>query len=108
MLAKQIFGDLTSKTVILVGAGEMVEFCGRHLHDKGLSNLIIANRSIARATELAEQFGAHAVALTDLPGVLHKADILISSTASVRNRSFTQNQLKACTQAASESTHVPG
>ncbi len=82
MLAKQIFGDLASKTVILVGAGEMVELCGRHLHDRGVSNLIIANRSVVRAAELAEQFGAHAVALTDLPDVLYKADILISSTAS--------------------------
>jgi glutamyl-tRNA reductase len=83
MLAKQIFGDLTSKTVILVGAGEMVELCGRHLHDKGLSSLIIANRSIEHATELAEKFGGLGVSLTDLPGVLHKADILISSTASL-------------------------
>ena len=82
MLAKQIFGDLISKTVILVGAGEMVELCGRHLHDKGLSSLIIVNRSVERAVELAEQFGAHAVSLADLPSVLHKADILISSTAS--------------------------
>ncbi len=82
MLAKQIFGDLASKTVILVGAGEMIELCGRHLHDRGVSNLIIANRSVDRAAELAEQFGAHAVSLADLPGVLHKADILISSTAS--------------------------
>ena len=83
MLAKQIFGDLNSKTVILVGAGEMVELCGRHLHDKGLSSLIIANRSIERAAELAEEFGGLAVTLTDLPDVLHKADILISSTASL-------------------------
>lgn len=82
LLAKQIFGDLASKTVILVGAGEMVELCGRYLHDKGVSNLIIANRSIERANALASQFGAHAIALTDLPGMLHKADILISSTAS--------------------------
>lgn len=82
MLAKQIFGDLTSKTVVLVGAGEMIELCGRHLHDKGVSSLIVANRSLDRATEVAEEFGAHAVALTDLPSVLHKADILISSTAS--------------------------
>jgi len=83
MLAKQIFGDLASKTVILVGAGEMVELCGRHLHDKGLSSLIIANRSIERARELAGEFNALAVSLNDLPGVLHKADILISSTASL-------------------------
>jgi len=83
LLAKQIFGDLTSKTVILVGAGEMVELCGRHLHDKGVSSLIIANRSIDRAKDLADQFGAHAISLKDLPGMLHKADILISSTASL-------------------------
>jgi glutamyl-tRNA reductase len=82
MLAKQIFGDLTSKTVLLVGAGEMVELCGRHLHDRGVSSLIIANRSVDRARELAEQFDAHGVALADLSDVLHKADILISSTAS--------------------------
>jgi glutamyl-tRNA reductase len=83
MLAKQIFGDLASKTVILVGAGEMVELCGRHLHDKGLSSLIIANRSIERARELADEFNAFAVALKDLADVLHRADILISSTASL-------------------------
>jgi len=83
MLAKQIFGDLASKTVILVGAGEMIELCGRHLHDKGLSSLIIANRSIERANELADKFGALAISLTNLPEILHKADILISSTASL-------------------------
>jgi len=83
MLAKQIFGDLNSKTVILVGAGEMVELCGRHLHDKGLKSLIIANRSIERANELAVKFDALATSLTNLPKILHKADILISSTASL-------------------------
>jgi len=82
MLAKQIFGDLKSKTVILVGAGEMIELCGRHLQDKGLSSLIIANRSVNRAANLAAEFDAHAVSLTNLPDVLHKADILISSTGS--------------------------
>ncbi len=82
LLAKQIFGALDGKTVILVGAGEMVELCGRHLQDRGVSSLVIANRSLDRAVALADQFGAHAIALADLPGMLHKADILISSTAS--------------------------
>lgn len=82
LLAKQIFGDLASKTVILVGAGEMIELCGRHLHDKGVSSLIIANRSADRAAELAKEYGAHSMALADLPDTLHEADILISSTAS--------------------------
>lgn len=82
LLAKQIFGDLASKTVVLVGAGEMIELCGRHLHDKGVSSLIIANRSLDKATQLAARFGAHAISLSELPSMLHKADILISSTAS--------------------------
>lgn len=82
LLAQQIFGDLGSKTVILVGAGEMIELCGRHLHDKNVSSLIIANRSLERATELAGQFSARAIGLSELPEMLHKADILISSTAS--------------------------
>lgn len=81
LLAKHIFGDLTSKTVVLVGAGEMIELCGRHLRDNGVSNLIIANRSIDRARDLAKQYDAMAVTLGELPNVLHRADILISSTA---------------------------
>ena len=60
----------------------MIELCGRHLHEKAVSNLIIANRSLERATELAEEFGAHAVSLANLPDILYKADILITSTAS--------------------------
>ena len=82
LLAKQLFGDLTSKTVLLIGAGEMIDLCGRHLSEKGVSNLIIANRSVNRAKELAARFNAHAVSLAELPNVLHRADIVISSTAS--------------------------
>ncbi len=82
LLAKKIFGDLASKTVVLVGAGDMIQLCGRHLREKGVTNLIIANRSLDRATSLADQFGAKAVLLSNLPDILHKADILISSTAS--------------------------
>ena len=82
LLARQIFGDLASKTVLLVGAGEMIELCGRYLHDRGVSDLIIANRSLDRAEEVAGKFGAQAVALEELPSMLYKADILIGSTAS--------------------------
>jgi glutamyl-tRNA reductase len=52
------------------------------LHDKDVSSLIIANRSLERATDLARQFSARAIELSALPDVLHQADILISSTAS--------------------------
>ena len=82
VLARQIFGDLDSKTVMLVGAGEMVQLCGRYLRDHGIANLLILNRSLARAEELATELDATAMTLDRLGEALPRADILISSTAS--------------------------
>lgn len=82
VLARQIFGDLQSKTVVLVGAGEMVQLCGRYLRDHGIANLLIVNRSRERAQELAAEMGASALTLDQLDQALPRADILISSTAS--------------------------
>ena len=42
----------------------------------------MANRTLERASTLAEQFGAHAVLLADIPQELVNSDIVISSTAS--------------------------
>lgn len=82
VLARQIFGDLGSKTVVLVGAGEMVQLCGRYLRDHGIANLLIVNRSRDKAEELAREMGATALTLDRLDEALPQADILISSTAS--------------------------
>lgn len=82
VLARQIFGDLATKTVVLVGAGEMVQLCGRYLRDHGIANLLILNRSKAKAEELAAELGATAMTLEQLGDALPRADILISSTAS--------------------------
>jgi glutamyl-tRNA reductase len=82
VLARQIFGDLATKTVVLVGAGEMVQLCGRYLRDHGIANLLIVNRSRVKAEELAAEMGASALTLDQLDQALPRADILISSTAS--------------------------
>jgi glutamyl-tRNA reductase len=82
VLARQIFGDLQTKTVVLVGAGEMVQLCGRYLRDHGIANLLIVNRSREKAEELAAEMGATALTLDRLGEALPQADILISSTAS--------------------------
>jgi len=82
VLARQIFGDLDTKTVVLVGAGEMVQLCGRYLRDHGIANLLILNRSRAKAEELAAELGATAMTLEQMGDALPRADILISSTAS--------------------------
>jgi glutamyl-tRNA reductase len=82
VLARQIFGDLRTKTVVLIGAGEMVQLCGRYLRDHGIANLLIVNRSLDKAEELAAEMGASAMTLDQLDQALPRADILISSTAS--------------------------
>jgi glutamyl-tRNA reductase len=82
VLARQIFGNLASKQVLLIGAGEMIELCGRHLYEQGVAGLMIANRSPEKARQLAEAFAASAYGLDELPRVLPQADILVTSTAS--------------------------
>lgn len=81
-LAHQIFGDLKTQTVLLIGAGETIELTARHLHNQGVNNIIIANRSIDRAQQLAEHFNARAIHLSELNQYLAEADIVVSSTAS--------------------------
>jgi glutamyl-tRNA reductase len=81
-LAKQIFGDLEQTTVLLVGAGETIELTTRHLHSKGVTKIIIANRSLERAQKLAKEFGGEAISLQHIADHLHRSDIVISSTAS--------------------------
>ena len=79
-LAKRIFDDLTGKTVMLIGAGEMAELAARHLRANGCSNILVANRTLERAQKLAIEFEGHALTLEDLPNYLDSADIVISST----------------------------
>lgn len=81
-LSKQIFADVSEHTALLIGAGETIELVARHLHEQGIRKIIVANRTVERAQELAQLFDGEAIALADIPARLIEADIIISSTAS--------------------------
>ena len=81
-LAQQIFGDLSGHTALLIGAGETVELAARHLHENQLGQMIVANRTIERARQLAKEFGGYAITLEEISIHLAEADVVISSTAS--------------------------
>ncbi|OEC38472.1 glutamyl-tRNA reductase [Pseudomonas sp. 1D4] len=81
-LARQIFSSLSRSQALLIGAGETITLVARHLHEQGVKRIVVANRTLERASLLAEQFGAHAVLLADIPDELVNSDIVISSTAS--------------------------
>ncbi len=81
-LAKRIFSKLPERTALLIGAGDMIELTARHLREQGVGHIIVANRTLERAQMLAQEFGAEAISLAELPARLADADIVISSTAS--------------------------
>ena len=80
-LGEQIFENLADCSVLLIGAGEMIELCAAHWapHPR---RMVIANRPLERARPLAERFGATTMALSDLPQQLENFDVVISCTAS--------------------------
>ena len=79
-LAKKIFGDLSDKTVLLIGAGEMCELAAKHFINTGVRGVMVTNRTYERAEKLAQEFDAKAIKFEDLFDHLHKADIILSST----------------------------
>ncbi|MDR3630121.1 MAG: glutamyl-tRNA reductase [Desulfocapsaceae bacterium] len=79
-LAKKIFGSLQDKKVLLVGAGEMAELAAEHLLGQGVDEVVVANRTLSRAVDLAERFNGKAVSLAELVLQLERVDIMISST----------------------------
>lgn len=81
-LSTRIFDRLDRCRALLVGAGETIDLVARHLLDKGVTDIVVANRTLTRAQALAEQFGARAILLSDIPEELPGADIVITSTAS--------------------------
>jgi glutamyl-tRNA reductase len=81
-LARQIFTELSDQTALLIGAGETVELAARHLNQHDLGHMIVANRTVQAAHDLAAQFDGFAIGLTEIQNHLADADIVISSTAS--------------------------
>jgi glutamyl-tRNA reductase len=79
-LAKKIFGDLKRKSILLIGAGEMSELAARHLLRQGVGAIHIANRTYARAEEMAAEFQGIPVDFEKFPELLPEVDIVIAST----------------------------
>jgi glutamyl-tRNA reductase len=81
-LACQIHGSLASRTALVMGAGDTIELVAAHLHEQGLGRLIVANRSIDRAQQLAGRYHGYAIGLADVGAHLADADIVVAATAS--------------------------
>ncbi|OQP01393.1 glutamyl-tRNA reductase [Geobacillus sp. 44C] len=79
-LAKKIFGDLSSKHVLIIGAGKMGELAAQNLYGSGVGKVTVVNRTLEKAEQLAKKFSGTAKSLCELSCALLEADIVISST----------------------------
>ena len=79
-LARKIFGSLQGKSVMVIGAGEMCELAATHLVENGVRDVVVTNRTLARAEKLAAQFEGRAVAFDEFDRYLPEVDIVVSST----------------------------
>ncbi len=78
-LAKKIFDNLATETVMLIGAGEMAELAARHLINDGVKNVLVTNRTYQRAEELAREFIGKTVEFDKFLEELIHTDIVICS-----------------------------
>jgi glutamyl-tRNA reductase len=81
-LAERVFGDLAQCKVLFIGAGEMIELCATHFAARQPASIVVANRTLERAENLANRFSAGTMRLADLPDRLAQFDVVVSCTAS--------------------------
>ena len=79
-LAREAVASLEDRRVLLIGAGEVAEMTARSLVDRGVGDLVVANRTVSTARNLASRMGGGGVGFDRLPAELAQADIVISST----------------------------
>jgi glutamyl-tRNA reductase len=81
-LAAQVFGDLTGRRVLLIGAGRIGELAALNLASRGAEIAFVANRTVETARELASRFGGQPLALDRAASCLGEVDVVVSSTSS--------------------------
>lgn len=80
-LAVKIFGDLSERKVLILGAGETSERTARALTSRGVTDIRVSNRSLERAENLAALVRGRAIPFHDWTSQCREIDILISSTS---------------------------
>ena len=80
-LAQQVFGELTGRRILLVGAGKVSDLAARNLLSRGAQIAFVANRSVDRAVELARRLGGEPLPLERIGEELARADVVVSSTS---------------------------
>ena len=81
-LAERIYPSITEQSMLFIGAGEMIELAATHFAAHHPRKMTFANRTQARAQQLADRFFGHVIPLNDIGAQLPLYDIVVSCTAS--------------------------
>jgi len=81
-LSKRIFDDLSDRTVMLIGTGEMAELAAKNLINSGIKNLLISSRTFENAAKLTKKLNGSAIKLEEIFYRLKDVDIVITATGS--------------------------
>jgi glutamyl-tRNA reductase len=82
MLAREAFGDVDGRRVVVVGTGESSQLAARALADVGAELVFVAARHRERAVSLAQAYGARSASFDELPEAIVEADVVVAATSS--------------------------
>jgi glutamyl-tRNA reductase len=102
-LAQQLFEDISSAKVVVIGAGQTGQLLVQHLLQAGAGNITVVNRSYDRGMNVAQQYGIKAEKWEQLNNQLINANIAIAS-ASVQDYLFKKDTFKEIVARRSEGT----
>ncbi|TCS96529.1 glutamyl-tRNA reductase [Hazenella coriacea] len=83
-LGKKMFDTFADKTILLIGAGKMSELTAKHFYSTGATRVLVVNRTLEKAEEMAKKFHGEARSWDQLIPSLAEADIVVSSTGASR------------------------
>ncbi|MFK8021052.1 MAG: glutamyl-tRNA reductase [Pseudomonadales bacterium] len=81
-LSKRVFSSLDDCNALMIGAGETIALAAKHLQRESIGSLVVANRTLDNALQVADDVGGQAITLANIPAAMQNADIVITSTAS--------------------------
>ena len=84
-LAQDLHGDLSKRSGLLIGTGEMGELVAEAMVSEGLGNLVVVHSAPARAEALARELNCHVGEYDDLGQLLDDADIVLTAQGARRH-----------------------
>jgi glutamyl-tRNA reductase len=81
-VAAEHLGALDGARVLVIGAGHMGSGLASTLRSRGVADIIVANRTVARGEALAQKVEGTAIPLTEIADTLVDVDVVLASTAS--------------------------